>query len=309
LTYVQGGQLLSIAERQNSEYALRLNKASRVINQTAVRIEAVRGALSLLLVVVAIVFAALGRTEPALAVAGFVWALVSTVVIVPWSKQASSESAAVQEHFDTYVFALPWNSACVTKLEPERITALADRFTDDEADVRDWYPDTAQAARPFDMLLCQRANLMWDISLRELWARVTQAALAIWVVTGLVIGVAGGLTVWTILLRWYVPSSAAILLAFEIIRAQRQTANERKVLLATVKAELDRRDNVSSAVQLADIEQKCREIQDGIFDTRKQVARVPSWLYKLTRQRHEARMRAATAELGGVGVTRENPQP
>jgi hypothetical protein len=89
LTYVQGGQLLSIAERQNSEYALRLNKASRVINQTAVRIEAVRGALSLLLVVVAIVFAALGRTEPALAVAGFVWALVSTVVIVPWSKQAS----------------------------------------------------------------------------------------------------------------------------------------------------------------------------------------------------------------------------
>jgi hypothetical protein len=102
--YVQGGWLLSIAERQNSEYALRLNKASRVINQVAVRIEAVRGALSLLLVVVAIVFAALGRTEPALAVAGFVWALVSTVVIVPWSKQASSEAAAVQEHFDTYVF-------------------------------------------------------------------------------------------------------------------------------------------------------------------------------------------------------------
>jgi hypothetical protein len=258
---------LSIAERQNSEYALRLNKASRVINQTAVRIEAVRGALSLLLVVVAIVFAALGRTEPALAVAGFVWALVSTVVIVPWSKQVSSEAAAVQEHFDTYVFALPWNSARVTKLEPERITALADRFTDDEADVRDWYPDTAQAARPFDVLLCQRANLMWDISLRELWTRVTHAALAIWIVTGLVIGVAGGLTVWTILLRWYVPSSAAILLAFEIIRAQRQTANERKVLLATVKAELDRRDNVPSAAQLADIEQKSREIQDGIFDT------------------------------------------
>ena len=94
-----------------------------------------------------------------------------------------------------------------------------------------------------------------------------------------------GLTVIDALLRWYVPSLAALRLGLEgRTHAQREVANERERLLGLVRAELDQATpGPVPSVRQARLIKLCREIQDGIFATRRQVARVPDWFYERLR--------------------------
>ncbi|WP_158840533.1 S-4TM family putative pore-forming effector [Saccharothrix deserti] len=291
---------MTIADRQDDDRGLRLLRAASAANQGAARVEAARGLASLVLVVVAVIFAILGKPQPVLAAVGFAWTLMSTLLLVPVSKRLSVEAATVQEHFDTYVFTLPWNKLRATKLDPERLHELATRYRSGDDRIRRWYPDTDQVSWPFNVLICQRANLMYDVGLRERWARIVEALLACWVGTGVLIGCLAGMTVWNLLLAWFIPSSAAILLGFEIIRAQRQTVSERKIALATVTAELDHLHDDHDADDRDAVAMKCREIQDAIFETRKQPNRVPGWLYRLLRTKNEAKMKVAAEELGSA---------
>ncbi|MCR3747239.1 S-4TM family putative pore-forming effector [Lentzea californiensis] len=288
----------SINARQNDDQAISLLKCSRVSNTTPTRIEAVRTLGSIALVVITIVYAILGRTEPILALSGALWALISTLGLAQWSKQKALEAATIQEHFDTYVFELPWNNSRAAKIQPERLHDLAGRYRGSIDDLKNWYPDVSKTSRPFDIMLCQRSNLTWDIRLRERWMNFVRWARIGWVTIGVAVGVAGGMTVWTTLLRWYVPSLAAIILATEIVRAQRNIVGDRKILLGRLQDVLDPDlHDQPSPERVKDIEVICRDIQDGIFDTRNQVARVPNWFYKYFRGRDESAMQAAASSI------------
>jgi SMODS-associating 4TM effector domain len=183
------------------------------------------------------------------------------------------------------LYQMSWNTAFVGQpVPPEDLHSLVRAFqkSDRREDrIRDWYPDTTGLYRPYDILLCQQTNLAWDARLRRRYAVFLLTAVILWSVLGVVVAIVVGLTVIDALLRWYVPSLAALRLGLEGQHAQREVANERERLLELVRAELDHATPgpVPSARQTRLIK-LCREIQDGIFATRRQVARVPGWFYE-----------------------------
>lgn len=290
--------MVDIGARQNDGHAMRLLKAARSAHRTCQLYEGFRVIGALAFVLATVWVAAMGRTVVLLSLLGFGWSLVSSLVLSPLARRANVEARRLQEEFDTYVFELPWNTACGSRIALERVHELAARFRADEVKLRDWYPDTGGLSRPFDVLLCQRATVTWNIRLRERWGRTVLWLLIAWLAAGLVLGVVADLTVTAVLLRWYVPSLSAIVLGAEIIRAQQQTASARRLVLARISNELEQQPDDLSQERVRLLERTCRQVQDSIFASRRDALRVPHWFYMLFRDGDEATMRATAADFG-----------
>lgn len=286
---------MSIGQRQNSEPGLRLLKAAQVANSRVARMESARLVLSLVLVLAVLATTVYGdQPGPLLAIVGSFWAILSAIVLVPSSRRLRNESCLIQEQFDTYVFDLPWNPAMGSKVDLERVHELSYRFTGGVDKIVDWYPDTS-AHRPLDVLISQRANVNYDIRLRERWRRIVIGLLASWIAAGVAVGVITSMTVWSLLLTWFAPSSAAIILAYEIIFSQNKALNERRSILPGINRAIETIREEKDRSKLASYGFLCRNFQDAIFDTRQHTNRVPSWFYRLSRSTNEKIMRAATA--------------
>jgi hypothetical protein len=282
---VQGAALdRPISERQNDPDALDLQRAAFASHRRGQHLEALRTSVSLLLAAASVLATLVTLVAPIITVLGFAWALTASLVIDGAIKRETRRAAAIQEAFDTRLYQMNWNTAFVGQpVPPEDLHRLVRAFhkNDHREDrIRNWYPDMTGLHRPYDILLCQQTNLAWDARLRRRYATFLLTAVILWSALGVVVAIAVGLTVIEALLRWYVPSLAALRLGLEGQRTQRDLANERERLLELVRGELDRASPgpVTPARQMRLIK-LCREIQDGIFATRQQVARVPGWFY------------------------------
>lgn len=117
-----------------------------------------------------------GTTRTVIGVGGGVLLLLLSLVLGDVEKRKRAQAAAVQEDFDTDVFRLPWSS--IEGQRPSRvvIARAAERY--DGGRDRNWYADTANTHRPFDVLICQSSNVGWGAATHRLWA---------WTLTGAVI--------------------------------------------------------------------------------------------------------------------------
>lgn len=275
---------------------LDLLKASSAAHVRQQRLEAVRVTVSLALAGASVLAALAAATAPAITVAGAAWALAYTILISPLTKKQARRSAIIQEMFDTDLFGLPWNSTLAgARLRPDEVSQLVRTFHPGrgrEARLRDWYVDTSQVPQPYDILVCQQQNLAWDARLRRRWAWALLAAVVIWAGLGLIVAYAATLTVPEILLRWFVPSLAALIYGIDSCKNQLEIAAERERVMNLVQGELDRAQRAPSPQEQLRLVGKAREIQDVVFATRKNPARVPDWFYARFRQHDENDFRA-----------------
>lgn len=292
---------VEIHDQQATPRGLLLQRAADGSHVVSHRIEVFRLTGSLLFGCAAVVATLWPAVAPAIAVAGAVWALLSFGVLAPWSQRETTGAALAQELFDTWLFRIPWSTSIIDpRPADEDLRRCARRSTLGEARMATWYPDVSGIEHEYGTLICQRENLSWDARLRSRWASVLSCGVAAWTVVGICVGLGADLSVRELLVRWFVPSMSALLLAEQHARANRELSRERALLGTRVRGLLDAADSAPlSDEDRQRLRTESRSIQDGIFRTRKRSERVPRWLYERFRTNDEADMRETAAETVG----------
>lgn len=301
-TVPQGVPSPTINERQLDDDMLRLQRAMSASHRRGQRIEALRASVSVALALAGITVTLVGHGRTAVSILGAVWLVISAIPLRTTAESTARQGALLQEMFDTALFHIQWRSTAVGDCVPEPdVSRLARKLK--SGSVRDkrigngWYKRTDGVHYPLDVLITQEQNLAWDARLRRRYARWVLAVAVIWSLLGLLAGmIFADATVTEILLSFFIPSSAAYQLSFDIWRGQRRIATERERLNKILTDELRRAiPGPINNTERSRIHDVARDIQDGIFRTRCDVSRVPEWYYRLHRNDDECDF-ADTAE-------------
>jgi hypothetical protein len=225
---------------------------------------------------------------------GMVGAIVATI---QWGlsileKQRTKQAANIQEQFDTSVYPLPWNSVAGSKADAEDVIAAAGRFIGDRSKLTDWYGLPSGVLYPFDILLCQRANLRWDAALRSAYANTISAMLVSLFLVIIGTSIARGLSlvdfIFTVL-----PSVGAFQMGVDTIRSHRQHRTSQLDLKHRVESIWERARTKPRSIRPADL----RAIQDQIHMLRASAPPVPDGFYSKKRTQLELEMRLTAERL------------
>lgn len=208
-----------IAVEQERPEAAKLLRAANQLHRKAKRQSAARWALVLMLALLSLVAATHPDSAGAIAAVGLAGSLLVTLFLNPHIDSVNRDAAMIQEMFDTQVFGLRWPAAKHgQEITEERIASLARAYTDPYAEPgkpRAWYPpDSDNLPWPLNALVCQRANLSWDIGQRRRWSSLLMVGAFGWTAAGLVVAVAQSWSLVTLVVTWLAPSLAAVTLAF-----------------------------------------------------------------------------------------------
>lgn len=281
-----------IAVAQNTKHAQRLLAAQSRLYTDAKRIHDTR-VLTVVALATATVVVALAIPD-----ARIVVGTIGGAVTFLWSvlgggreRRCRKLAAFIQEEFDAQVFDMPWNSMAADHPSPTVIASAAARYRGNRT--KDWYPDTEPAARPLDVLICQRSNLGWGAAVHRLYAAILTVALVLLVVGGLVIELVADLSAADALTALLVPLLGPARELIEMIRSNVDSA-EIKTKTETKAHNLWERGLQSGA----DITiQDCRAVQDQILSIRQNNAHVPDWLDNIRRTTNETVMRQSATHL------------
>lgn len=211
-------------------------------------------------------------------------------VLESLEKRTRNHAAATQELFDTRIFQLEWNSLHCSR-PPASVTArAADRYKG-KRDIN-WYDDTQETVRPFDVLICQATNLGWGAAMHRLWAWILVGATgafcsvisAGWWVFALSFEVA--------LLTLLIPSLATLKELASLIRVNFEASNTKEAAERSLN-EMWEKGMQPDAVPT---EQHLRSLQDKILVLRQVNSYVPDWLDNMFHGRNEAAMRATVED-------------
>jgi hypothetical protein len=203
-------------------------------------------------------------------------------------------AAAIQEQFDVALFKLPWNGVLVgNMLSPELIISADNSLTGDRENLKGWYADTSNVAYPLDVLLCQRASLVWDWRLRRHYAWGIAILTTLLFGLGVILAVATNLALLDYLLVFLIPSLAALLKGIEVVRAHFRIAGEKERIERAISVLWEAGLQDATSVS----REECRHIQDCIYVLRRKSPLVPDQWYAWLRDTYRVDMKSAVAEL------------
>lgn len=225
------------------------------------------------------------------AVAG-AWLFAARLLFEPNKERYQLKGAIAQELFDCHVLGLTWNGALVGKLSDEEVRHASKKFKSPEAVERHkgWYPTDTQVAWPRSVIICQRSNAVWARRQHHAYATFLAVVAVIWGVIGIVISIVDGASLSQYLTTIALPSLPALLDAAELSKRQRWAASRREQL--EQKTNLLLEDPTASH---ADV----RELQDQIFELRRDAPPVAAWFYRILAKGYEVDMRFAASEKAG----------
>lgn len=278
---------------QNSADAIALLSAQRRIYREAKLIRQVRALAAVALSTIGpLVGLLVVEARPAIAVIGGGWAIISRLFLQRLEKGKVRRAATVQEQFDSDVLGIPWNATLVgRRVEPELVLEAAAHISVAERQqLRDWYPDAVGITPTLAALICQRANLTWDVRQRRLLATIIGGATVLGFLVGVVVGWCKGETLQSYVLAILVPSLSAYLLGVDAALEHWENAASKE------KLEHDIRASLEAASTVVPEWERIRAIQDRIFLLRIVGAAVPDWLYRRLRPRYDVQMLAAAEQ-------------
>lgn len=287
--------MTDIATQQNTPESIRLLVAQARLYTEAKRVRLLRLGVSTVLAVAAPVVALfVPQSDQFMAAIGFGWGALTYFPFRTLQREKTAQAATVQEQLDTTLFDLPWNRVLAREhIKPEIIYQAERCSKDDAARFRNWYSETSGLPYPLDVLLCQRANTVWDWRLRRHYA--TRIG---WLIAGVVlVDVAIALILHQsfagFLLSLLIPTAPALQQLGETYIAHRESAAEKEALAHHIQSLWD--------VALREPEtisrDQCREVQNRIFALRKEGPLVPDHWYKWLQRDYQADMDKTTTEL------------
>lgn len=284
-----------ITERQNSEENIRLLVAQAELYSTAKRIRLVRLGVSGLLAIAAPILALFvpHSAEP-MAGIGFFWGVLTYFPFRAAQFTKTRQAATVQEQFDTTLFDLPWAKFLVgDRVPPEIIHEAERKSTEDPARFRNWYSDPGALPYPLDVLLCQRANMVWDWRLRRHYAGYVAWLIASIILIDVAIAFWLHQSVADFLLGLFIPTAPALQQLGESVMAHRESAGEKEELARHIAVLWDGGLREPGTVT----KELCRQIQDRIFALRNNSPLVPDRWYTWLKRSYQADMNASAIEL------------
>ena len=225
--------------------------------------------------------------------------LADLLYFEPRVKQHQELGAKVQEVFDTDLFDLPWNSHRVhSRPDPEEINSLAESFKKRNSTDRllDWYPPAVGSIPlEYGRLVCQRANMRWDMALRRSFGGlfVTLTTLLVLVVCGVALAMQWDATQIAVSLVLPVLPAAIKLLRESRKHFESAAISERTKQQLEAIWQVALQGGMSSTQLLED----SRRLQDELYDRRKGSPPVPQWLYLWLKPDYERDMQVATAAM------------
>jgi len=283
-----------ITQQQNTEPFLRLLAAQRRLYAD---VKASHNRRLVALAVIAFVAIITGAVAPGarnyvgpIAAIGMgIWAVIAELA----EKKKNGIAASIQEEFDTGLYRIERHPVLTERPREWDITEAAARDSGDG--LPDWYQprSLSDLARPLDVIICQRANLDYGVSLHRAYARLLVIALASALIVAIAVGAALQYSLLDWLLALLAPSVATVTAVVKEAATHLQSAAKKTSLQATIAGTWRRALNDPTAVTGTD----CRAAQDGILKLRQENARVPDWFYDRQRDKNEATMLATSSSL------------
>ena len=226
---------------------------------------------------------------PALGAIAGVWIFLSRLLFEPLRQHRQLEGAVAQELFDCDVLGLSWNDALVSQMSDEEIRGASKDFNDRKAKEEHggWYPTEDEMDWPRSVITCQRSNAVWGRRQHHAYGLFLIVAASAWFVAGIMFSSVRGTSLAEYLTTMALPSLPAILDAIEVAKKQLLASDQRRHLETETDAMFD-----NSAVSHGML----REIQDQVFELRRNAPSVASWFYRILAKSYETDMRYAAKE-------------
>ncbi|MEU1754014.1 S-4TM family putative pore-forming effector [Micromonospora matsumotoense] len=280
-----------LVERQEDEPMLDLLRAMFVVHGRARRLSAARLAVTVVVAGSGAIATVDPRVAPAVTTAGAIWATLYSLGLASWASRQAVRGATIQEMFDRKLYGFQWNKAIADEpIGHEDINGLAAKYRG-AADMIKGYYEVPLLPQPYDVAACQLQNLGWGSRVRRRYARLIVILLTAWAIAGLSVGVAMNLTVFELLLRWYIPALGALLLGLDTYRSQQDVVRERERAIRLL------RDAIEKKLDGEQLRGALDRIQDVIFLTRRHHVRVPEIFFKAFRSSDRADFNSAVSEL------------
>jgi hypothetical protein len=287
---------MSIVGDQNSKDNLLLLAAQSYLYSEAKCIVNIKIIISIGLVISAFLTNMFPQMKLWTALVGAVWTLISAFIINNIINERIKTVAKIQEEFDTGLFKLSWNDILVgSKVPKEIIISASEKYKG--GPLTDWYPDLKETRYPLSILICQRANLVWDWRLREFYAWcvliICLALLAVEIILGL------NTMLIDFLITFFLPSLPAFMLSVETVYANFKVAREKK----------QKEEKIMSIIHMANARpnsiniQICRQIQDLIYFFRINTALVPDLMYRIFQRKFNIEMNKAAEQINRESLT------
>jgi len=286
---------VTISKDQNSNELISLLAAQRHFYSKAKTAHGFRffGALLWLALSPCIVYF-LPHLKTSIAIASCLIFLFSEFIFEPFERYCINTASLIQEEFDVKLFGIPWNQVLAGSRISTEITDSAARAFGPKLQVfSNWYDAPEDLPKSLQILICQRANLVWDSRVRSHFGYVLYFWALLIAFIGLAISFSLSLSLSDYLLVFLIPSLSPIvgsyrwgLRHFDV--ALEKTGIENRFLQIWKKA-LENQGN--------NIEADCRTIQDSIFQLRRKKALVPDWFYRLLHPDFQQSMVSAATAL------------
>lgn len=274
-----------IPERQNSPHLLQYLAAQRQLYSENKRWTGVWFIGSVVIAILGAGAVAFTPTVNALIV--FAWLLVVLIELLalPLITKKRSQAASIQELFDTELLQLPWNDVLTSKPDFKVIELAVKRFNkrnnpqEEWESLRNWYETPNLGSYPIHQarILCQMENVKWDARQRRAWARWLMSAVIGFIILLILMGIG---------LHWELQQlfTGMVLLLIPLLVA----AFSHAITHQRAAARLDYLEGFMSKlwedaqkpdVDVAEITQRSRELQDEIFHHREDNIPVFDWVY------------------------------
>ena len=269
-----------IIRNQNDAELIKLLKAS-----TAAYTKAKRGEIKIAYFLIILAFAypvsyvLIGDERVKLALFGCSFIITVLVQIFTTSFLGdTSKGAILKEEFDTVLFKLPWKST-LRKPDHHDVSRLCLKFRG--RDIKDWYSPNLSKAVPgnISIAVLQHSNTSWDIELRNIyrwWIKgfLLVYTIALWIF--LIYHNADGKTIFSVnfsILAFYTHF-------FSLIRGHSSDIDKRKAISTHLDDIIRNKKSVTT--------EELRDIQDEIYITRKEPAKVPDFFFRCYKKQMDA---------------------
>lgn len=281
-----------ISQRQNEEKSIMMLAAQRQLYSDAKVLDSLGITLSVIIPFVMSFVLLFVSGNSTIVTTSYLVTIISAVIsflvdgIVSKKKELA---ASIQQKFDTYVYAMPWDSRIFGKEKAfnNEIAQYSKKIMSDpqkKATLYNWYTPIVDSRSLYDgILFCQRENIWWDVGLRKRF----KAASIIIIIAMCVIIFGMGI--------YQNESVVRLLSRFAFVAPMIEW------LLGTVKQineDIDSLNELDDCVREKHVRtmEELQDIQKLLFNHRKKCLSIPNVFYAIFKDNDEDRARH-TAEI------------